>query len=608
MLPATFVTDIEQIVGAAFVKRDEAARTAYGQDGLKQPHLPEIVALPGSTSEVAAMAETCHAQRVPLYVRGGGTGYSGGAVPLLGGVLMSMERFNRILEIDEQNLLVVTEPNVITGRLQAEVEKVGLFYPPDPASLDESVIGGNIAECAGGPRAFKYGTTKRYVLGLEAVLPTGEIIRTGSKAVKNVVGYDLTQLLVGSEGTLAIITQAVLRLIPKPPAHATIRATFDSIDAAVEAVNELIRARVVPATIELVDGECLAAVTRYLGGAALAPAGTSGLLILEVDGMARAVEEEAHLVEAACRAAGATELLRAATEEERQELWRVRRELSPALKTIASMKINQDVVVPRGRMPDLFQLIGQLRREFNLTIPCFGHAGDGNIHVNIMVDGSDADAVDRAHRAQRRLFEGVVAREGSISGEHGIGFTKAPFLSIELSPEVIALSRRIKQAFDPHGILNPGKIFPSTSDAVVGAAGLSGRRPVSSRYTGFMPLTVAVIGASSDRKKFGNKALRAFRDRGYTVIPINPKEAEVEGEKSYASVLDVPGAIDMATFYVSPAVGLTLLDDLAKKGITDVWFNPGADSPELVARAKALELKPVVACSILGIGASPTAY
>jgi len=460
MLPPGFLEELEAIAGKPHVVVDEAGRTAYGQDGLKKPHPPDVVVVPGTTSEVAAIAEMCHSQRVPLYVRGGGTGYSGGAVPLLGGVLLSMERFNRILEIDEQNLLVVTEPNVITGRLQEEVEKVGLFYPPDPASLDESVIGGNIAENAGGPRAFKYGTTRRYVLGLEVVLPDGEVIRTGSKAVKNVVGFDLTQLLAGSEGTLGIITQAVLRLVPKPPAHATLRATFDSVDAAVEAVTELIRARVVPATVELVDGECLAAVTRYLGGAELAPPGTAGLLIVEVDGMAQAVAEEARLVEAACRSGGATEVLRAATEDERRELWRVRRELSPALKTIATLKVNQDVVVPRGRVPELFRLVAALKREFDVAIPCFGHAGDGNIHVNIMVDGADPAAVARAHAAQRRLFEGVVSLEGSISGEHGIGYTKAPFLSLELSHEAIALMKRVKHAFDPRGILNPGKIFP----------------------------------------------------------------------------------------------------------------------------------------------------
>ncbi len=460
MLPPLVISELEQTVGGSHVTVDESALLSYGQDGLKKPSRPDVVVVPGTTREVAAIAAMCHSRRVPLYVRGGGTGYSGGAVPLRGGVLLSMERFDRILGIDEQNLLVVTEPNVVTGRLQAAVEQVGLFYPPDPASLDESVIGGNIAENAGGPRAFKYGTTRRYVLGLEVVLPNGEVIRTGSKAVKNVVGYDLTQLLAGSEGTLGIITEAVLRLIPRPPARATLRATFDSIDAAVEAVNELLRARVVPATIELVDEASLAAVTRYLGGAELAPAGTAGLLILEVDGMAGAVAEEARLVEAACRAAGATGVLHAASEDERLELWRVRRELSPALKTIATLKLNQDVVVPRGRVPELFRLVGDLKNEFDVAIPCFGHAGDGNIHVNIMVDAADADAVRRAQDAQRRLFEGVVALEGSISGEHGIGYTKAPFLSLELSRGAIDLMRRVKHAFDPHDILNPGKIFP----------------------------------------------------------------------------------------------------------------------------------------------------
>ena len=459
MLPASLVVDLSEIVGAEFVRTDEDALAKYGQDGLKRGHRAELVVIPGTTSEVAAIADVCNTGRVPLVVRGGGTGYSGGSVPLRGGLVLSMERFNRILEIDQENLLAVVEPNVVTGDFQAAVEAVGLFYPPDPASLRESVIGGNIAECAGGPRAFKYGTTRRYVLGLEVVLPTGQIIRTGSKAVKNVVGYDLTQLIVGSEGTLAIVTQAVLRLVPKPATQVTIRATFASVEAATEAVSQLIRARVVPSTVELVDAASLEAVARYVG-TPLAPPDTGALLLLEVDGMTEAVAEEARRVEAACLVAGATETVHATSHAERERLWAVRRELSPALKTISATKLNHDVVVPRGRIGGLFELVDALRREYCLTIACFGHAGDGNIHVNMMLDGSDADQMRRARLAERRLFEGVVALEGSISGEHGIGFTKSPYLTIELSSEVIALMKRVKAAFDPHGILNPGKIFP----------------------------------------------------------------------------------------------------------------------------------------------------
>jgi glycolate oxidase len=449
----------EPLVGGAWIRRDPEALLAYGTDALKRGHPADLVLIPADAHEIAAIARRCHELAVPLVVRGAGTGYTGGSVPTSGGVVVSLERLNRILEIDEENLLAVVEPNVITGELQQAVERLGLFYPPDPASLNQSAIGGNVAECAGGPRAFKYGTTKRYVLGLEAVLPTGEIVRTGSKAVKNVVGYDLTQLLVGSEGTLAIITKVILRLVPLPPVRVTLRASFAAVGDAVAAVSELIRRRVVPATLELIDGESLAAVTRYLG-TGLAPEGTGAVLLLEVDGLASGVHDEAARVEGACRDAGSTEILRADDGPAREELWRIRRELSHSLKAIARLKINHDVVVPRGRVPQLFELVARLRRELALTIPCFGHAGDGNIHVNIMIDPDDRDAVARARVAERRLFEGVVAFEGSISGEHGIGFAKAPFVGIELSPDVIALMKRVKAAFDPKGILNPGKMFP----------------------------------------------------------------------------------------------------------------------------------------------------
>lgn len=459
MVSAEFLQRLRQICGDEFVRVDEASRAAYGVDALKQGHPADVVVLPSGPEEISRIARLCHEERVPMVPRGAGTGYTGGAVPTAGGVVLSLERLNRILEIDEENLLVVAESNVVTGDLQDAVERVGLFYPPDPASLRQSVIGGNVAECAGGPRAFKYGTTKQYVLGLEAVLPTGEIINPGGKVVKNVVGYDLTQLLVGSEGTLAIITKVILKLIPKPPVQATLRATFPDVQGAVDAVSGLLRARVIPAALELIDGECLEAVARYLNVRSLAPEGTGALLLIEVDGLSELVAGEAERVAAACREAGATELLRAATEDERQELWRVRRELSPSLKVITPLKHNHDVVVPKGRIPQLFDLVARLRDEYRLRIPCFGHVGDGNIHVNFMLTPGDEDEVRRSTEAERALFEGVVALEGSISGEHGIGFSKAPYLGIELSDAEVALMKRVKQAFDPHGVLNPGKIW-----------------------------------------------------------------------------------------------------------------------------------------------------
>lgn len=460
MVTDTFLSDLRGAVGEGHVVLDPDARERYGSDALKKGHPPDVVVCPGSTEEVSAVLKACTAHHVPVVPRGGGTGYTGGAVPIAGGVVLVLDRLNRILEIDELNLLAVAECNVITGDLQHAVEALGLFYPPDPASLATSTIGGNVAECAGGPRAFKYGVTKRYVLGLEAVLASGEIIHTGGKSVKNVVGYDLTQLLTGSEGTLAVITKVIVRLIPLPPTQVTLRATFVDIPAAVAAVTNLIRARVIPSALELIDADSLDAVARHLGTRALAPPGTGAVLLLEVDGLEEAAREEGRRVEHACREAGATEVLIAHDLATRDELWRVRRALSTSLKVLAPLKFNHDVVVPKGRVPELFALVERLKRDYRLRIPCFGHVGDGNIHVNMLVDPSDPDTIVRAHAAERALFEGTVALEGSISGEHGIGFSKLPFLHLELSPVEIELLRRVKAAFDPLNILNPGKVFP----------------------------------------------------------------------------------------------------------------------------------------------------
>ena len=455
----TFLDALGSVLPPEFIRADVTSRDAYAADALGKGVRPDLVVIPGSAEEIARIARLCTGHRVPLVVRGAGTGYTGGAVPTSGGLVLSMERLNTILEIDESNLLAVVEPCVITADLQRAVEKVGLYYPPDPASLEKSSIGGNVAECAGGPRAFKYGTTRNYVLALEAVLPTGEVINAGSKAVKNVVGYDLARLLVGSEGTLAIITKITLRLIPKPPAFATLRAAFSSIEAAVNAVSSLIRRRVVPAAIELIDADTLGAMHAHTGSA-IAPPGTGALLIVEADGGAAAVAEDIDRVAAACRDSGATEIIRAATDAEREEIWAVRRAGSLALRATGLLKINHDVVVPRGRVPELFDVVQALKHQYRLRVASFGHAGDGNIHVNLMVDPKDAGEMARAKDAERVLFERVVALEGSISGEHGIGFAKQPYLALELSEAEIALMKRIKAAFDPAGVLNPGKIFP----------------------------------------------------------------------------------------------------------------------------------------------------
>ncbi len=454
MLKPSIVRDLKKIVGPANLHTSPEEMVAYSYDATQREALPWAVARPSTAREVSEILVLANQERFPVVPRGAGTGMSGGSVPTSGGLVLSLERMNRILEIDEEDLIAVVEPGVITGDLQREVEKRGLFYPPDPASHDFCTIGGNVAECAGGLRAVKYGVTKDYVLGLEVVLPTGEIIKTGGRTLKSVAGYDLTKLIVGSEGTLGIATTIILKLLPLPESVRTLSVLFDSIEAAAAAVSSIIADRILPRALEFMDHAALRAVEKHLGEDI--SGGAEAMLIVEVDGPSTSTEREIERVANIVGKAGASRVSRAENEAERERLWKARRSLSPALYTIKPKKINEDIVVPRSRIPDILREIRETAKQHDLLIVNFGHAGDGNIHTNIMIDEGDAP---RAKIAVKEIFEAVLKMKGSISGEHGIGLSKAAYLPMELGPDALKTMRRIKDALDPNNILNPGKIF-----------------------------------------------------------------------------------------------------------------------------------------------------
>ncbi len=451
------VHELATIVGEAHVSTTESDRVAYGQDALKEVSKPSVVVWPRTTEEVAAIMRLANRELVPVTPRAGGVGYTGGAVPVHGGILLSVTRMDRILEIDAPNMVAVAEPGVVTAVFQRAVEEVGLFYPPDPSSLEESMLGGNVAENAGGPRCVKYGVTGAYVLGMTFVTPTGEIVKAGGRVTKNVVGFDLSSMMVGSEGLLGVVTEITFRLIPLPETTRTLSVLFRSVRAAAECVSAIMAESIIPAKLELLDGVSLRAIADY-NGEPLAP-DAGALLLIEVDGEREAVEREAAGVERICRALEALDVIVAETAEESDRLWSVRRKMSPAVGRLRPRKLNNDVVVPRTKIPDLLDFVDDLAARLDLLIPCFGHAGDGNIHVNVMIDPADADESARAKVAVEEIFKQSVALGGTISGEHGIGYAKAPYLGIALTPDTIGAMRQLKRAFDPNGILNPGKVF-----------------------------------------------------------------------------------------------------------------------------------------------------
>jgi glycolate oxidase len=464
MISKTAVDHLVEKLGEKNVLHEKEDLLVLGYDATPGVHhLPEAVVYPTSTEQVGAALEIARRERLPIVPRGSGTGLSGGSVPVQGGMVVCLTRMNRILEIDEENLTATCEAGVVTLDLFNAVAARGLFYPPDPGSQKISTLGGNIAENAGGLRGLKYGVTRDYVMALTAVLPDGEIIRTGGKSVKDVAGYSFRDLLVGSEGTLGIITEATVKLIPPPAAKKTFLAMFDDIRIAGEAVSRIIAARVIPATLEIMDRTTINCVEDYarIG----LPRQMAALLLIEVDGHPAVVAEEAEAVELILREVGAAEIHAARDAEEAGSLAAARRTALSALARVSPTTLLEDATVPRSCLAETFGEIDRLAEKYRLKVGTFGHAGDGNLHPTVLCDERDQEEMGRAHAFYDELYEKVLALGGTVSGEHGIGLAKKEYLARQIGPGGVKVMRRIKEAFDPEGILNPGKIFADDAPA-----------------------------------------------------------------------------------------------------------------------------------------------
>lgn len=450
------IDEVVHIVGKENVLTSVEERRCYSYDARTQGAIPDLVVFPSTPGEVSQILILANKYRFPVIPRGQGSGLTGGSVPVDGGVVLTFTRMNRILEIDTQNLVGVVEPGVITFVFQEEVAKHGLFYPPDPASYKYSSIGGNVAECSGGPNSMKYGVTRDYVLGLEVVKATGEIITTGVKTMKGVVGYDLTRLFVGSEGTLGVITKIFLKLIPAPEAKATILALFKRVEDTAEAVSGIVAAKIVPSTIEFMDRASIRCSEQAnpMG----IPQDVEGLLLIEIDGDRDSLQSLAQRIRAVLIEHNASDVQLTHDPAEADKLWQARRVVSQATYNLNPVKIAEDVVVPRSNIPKLIRFLEDTGRKHDLPILSFGHAGDGNFHVSLMIKDTEEDYA-KAHRAVEEIFAETIRLGGTLSGEHGIGTAKAPYLGMELSREVIETMKGIKRLFDPNNILNPGKIF-----------------------------------------------------------------------------------------------------------------------------------------------------
>lgn len=455
----SITSQLEKITGKDGILSTPEDLAVYSYDGTFAEHCPDVVVLPRSTGQVSQVVMLATQERIPVVTRGMGSGMAAASVPFDGGITLAMTRMNRILEIDEVNATAHVESGIITADLQAAVEKRGLFYPPDPSSIKHSTIGGNIACNAGGPRCLKYGVTGDYVLGLTVVMADGNILQTGGKCIKDVVGYDLTSLFTGSEGTLGVITEALLRLIARPRFARTALAEFSSLEDASRTVNAVLAAGIVPATLELIDETAITCIeeSMHLG----LPLDVEAILLIETDGSDEAsVLHEMEAIEGICRDCGTRRVKIARDEDERSKLWQARRSVSPALARKAPNKLGEDITVPRGAIPEAIRRIKAIGAKYGLPIVIFGHAGDGNLHPNILFDKRDPAQWARVEQMVAEEFAVALELDGTLSGEHGVGALKRPFMKQALGPVSIDVQKRIKAALDPVNILNPGKVFP----------------------------------------------------------------------------------------------------------------------------------------------------
>ncbi|MEO1767505.1 FAD-binding oxidoreductase [Thiobacter aerophilum] len=466
MLPAAFTARLTRLLDRERFLTSAADCMAYAYDNSRKLGVPEAVAFPYTTEEVRAIVAACHDHGVALTPRGRGTGTAGGSVPENGGLVLSLERMHRILAVDPANRIMVVEPGVLNQQVQDAARVHGFFWPPDPSSAAYCTVGGNLATCAAGPHAVKYGVTRDHVLALTAVTGKGEIIHTGTYTTKGVVGYDLTRLIVGSEGTLAVITEAVLKLTPLPEAVAGVTAHFRDLTACARAITRIMAQPHVPSALEFLDAGALNLIRAHYPG--LVPADTHAMLMIEVDGSASEIQTAQAAILAAC---ADPELIQAQPVADTVSLWAARKALSPLLRDIAPKKINEDVAVPVSFLPEFLAGVVALAREHRVANVNFGHAGNGNIHVNLLVNPDDEAELARAMTCLDRIFELVIRLRGTLSGEHGVGREKRPYVGREIDPVTLGVMREVKRVFDPKGILNPGKIFPTEEDIAVTAGG-----------------------------------------------------------------------------------------------------------------------------------------